>query len=59
LVILPLPSSPNHSSQSPLVLKLGSQLASVGIGARYYVEGPANGPEWGIRLFVTLMFSEH
>jgi hypothetical protein len=41
------------------VLKLGSQLASVGVGGRYYVEAPANGPEWGIRLFVTLMFPEH
>src|SRR5262245_33645037 len=40
------------------VLKLGSQLASVGVGGRYYLEAPANGPEWGVRVFVTLMFPE-
>ena len=41
------------------VLALADKAASVGVGGRYYVEAPANGPEWGIRLFVTLMFPEH
>lgn len=38
------------------LLKVGSQPAQVSLGARYYVEGPDGGPEWGIRAAVTLLF---
>lgn len=36
--------------------KLGKQPIQFGIGARYYVEKPAGGPDWGIRLVLTLLF---
>jgi len=26
------------------------------IGARYYAEKPANGPDWGVRFGLTFMF---
>lgn len=38
------------------LLKVGSQPAQVSLGARYYMEGPDGGPEWGIRAAVTLLF---
>lgn len=39
------------------VIKIGSQLISVGGGVRYYVENSENAPEgWGGRLLVTLLF---
>jgi hypothetical protein len=38
------------------ITKWGSQLLQLTGGLRYYVEAPANGPEWGIRLGVTLLF---
>ncbi len=38
------------------VLKLGPQLISVGAGARYYLEKPLGGHEWGLRASVTLLF---
>ena len=39
------------------VTKIGSQLVSVGAGARYWAEGPDGGPEgWGARLVFTLLF---
>jgi hypothetical protein len=39
------------------VIKMGSQLISVGAGVRYYVESPDSGPEgWGGRLMITLLF---
>ena len=38
------------------LIKLGSQPAQVFAGGRYYAEGPAGGPEWGIRTGVTLLF---
>ncbi len=38
------------------VTKLGSQLVSFGFGAKYYVDGPSGGPEWGLRVVVTLLF---
>jgi hypothetical protein len=40
------------------VVKLGGQLMSIGVGGRYYVESPAQGPDWGARLTVTLLFPE-
>ena len=38
------------------VLPIGTQLVSIAAGARYYVEAPDAGPEWGLRLVVTLLF---
>jgi hypothetical protein len=39
------------------VMRLGSQLVSVGAGVRYWAESPDNGPEgWGARLVFTLLF---
>lgn len=38
------------------LLKVGSQPAQVSLGARYYMEGPDGGPEWGVRAAVTLLF---
>ena len=38
------------------VLKLGDQLVQVGVGARYWAQSPASGPEgWGYRLFLTFL----
>jgi len=38
------------------VTKLGSQMLSWAGGVRYFVETPGDGPEWGVRLVLTLMF---
>jgi Putative MetA-pathway of phenol degradation len=38
------------------VTKIGSQLVSIGGGVRYYAESPAGGPDWGLRLFLTLLY---
>ena len=38
------------------ITKWGKQVMQLGIGGRYYVEAPDNGPEWGIRMTVTLLF---
>jgi len=38
------------------VTKAGNQLLSYAVGARYYVESPAGGPDWGVRLVVTLLY---
>lgn len=38
------------------VLKFGSQLASIAGGARYYLDAPDGGADWGLRLTVTLLF---
>lgn len=38
------------------VLPLGKQLVSIAGGARYYVEAPDAGAEWGLRLVFTLLF---
>lgn len=38
------------------VTKLGSQLVSFSAGARYYLEKPDNGADWGIRVVFTLLF---
>jgi hypothetical protein len=51
-------------SQWTVPLNLGvAQLVRIGklpvqfqIGARYYAEKPADGPEWGLRFAVTLLF---
>lgn len=38
------------------VFKLGDQMMSLQVGPRYYVEAPDNGPEWGFRINLTLLF---
>lgn len=38
------------------VMKLGTQLVSVAGGVRAYVVSPTNGPDWGLRLTVTLLY---
>lgn len=38
------------------LFKVGSQPLQAFVGGRYYVEGPDNGPEWGLRAGLTLLF---
>ena len=38
------------------VVKLGSQRASVFGGARYYLDAPDGGPDWGLRAGLTLIY---
>lgn len=38
------------------VVPLGGQLLSVGMGARYYAESPAGGPDWGLRFNISFLF---
>ncbi len=41
------------------VVKIGDQMISLGVGARYYAESSDGGPEgWGGRLVLTLLFPE-
>lgn len=46
---------PLNASVSQL-LKVGKQPLSVAVGARYYAERPAGGPDWGVRVMLTLLF---
>ncbi|MFN3370544.1 MAG: hypothetical protein ACK4Z0_03335 [Sphingomonadaceae bacterium] len=38
------------------LVKLGRQPAQVGGGVRYYLGSPRGGPDWGVRLSLTLLF---
>jgi hypothetical protein len=38
------------------MFSIGSQPMQAGLGARYYVEAPEGGPEWGIRAALTFLF---
>jgi hypothetical protein len=38
------------------LLKIGGQPLTLQVGYRYYAEAPANGPSWGLRFAVTLLF---
>jgi len=38
------------------VTKMGGQLLSFTGGVRGYLEAPASGPDWGVRLVVTLLY---
>lgn len=40
------------------VFKVDDQAMSLQIGGRYYADGPAGTPEWGLRTTLTLMFPE-
>jgi len=36
--------------------RMGTQPVSIGVGARYYVERPDGGPDWGLRAIFTLLY---
>ena len=38
------------------VTKIGNQLVSFAGGARYYLDTPPGGPDWGLRFVVTLLY---
>ena len=38
------------------VTKIGNQMVSFAGGARYYLESPPGGPDWGVRFVVTLLY---
>jgi hypothetical protein len=38
------------------VYNLGGQRVSLGIGGKYYLESPPDGPTWGARVIATLLF---
>jgi hypothetical protein len=39
------------------LLKIGSQIVQVGVGAKYWLDSPENGPEgWGARIQLTLLY---
>lgn len=40
------------------VFKVNDQAMSFQVGGRYYADGPAGTPEWGLRTTLTLMFPE-
>ena len=46
---------PLNASVSQLV-KIGGAPVQFSLGARYYAEKPANGPDWGLRFAVTFLF---
>jgi hypothetical protein len=46
---------PINVAISQLVV-LGKQPVSIGAGVRYWVESPAGGPDWGMRLSLTMLF---
>jgi len=41
------------------LMKFGNQPVSLGAGVKYYVESPAGGPDWGLRLSLTFLFPKH
>jgi hypothetical protein len=42
--------------QMAAITRWGKQLVQLGGGLRYYAEQPLNGPEWGVRITVTLLW---
>jgi hypothetical protein len=38
------------------VFKFGALPVSLGLFGRYWADGPASAPEWGMRFVVTLLF---
>lgn len=38
--------------------RIGNQRISVGGGVKYYAEKPVGGPDWGVRLVLTLLFPQ-
>lgn len=49
---VPINAGVNH------LFRINDQAVQVGLLGRYYVESPDGGPEWGVRLVVTLLFPE-
>jgi hypothetical protein len=43
-------------AQVSKVMKIGGQRMQVGVGAKYYAEGPTGTPDWGLRFNVVLLF---
>ena len=41
------------------VTRIGNHTMSFAGGARYYFDTPGDGPDWGLRFVVTLLFPEH
>ncbi len=52
----------NHQWTVPLnatvsqLLKIGKQPISLGLGFRYYADGPSGGPDWGVRFNISFLF---
>jgi len=40
------------------LLKIGDQPVQIFAGARYYLETPDDGPEWGLRFGITFLFPQ-
>ncbi|PYL82251.1 MAG: hypothetical protein DMF21_02870 [Verrucomicrobia bacterium] len=38
------------------ILKIGRQPISIQIGGKYYADSPRYGPDWGVRLNLTLLY---
>lgn len=38
------------------MVELGQQRVSLQMGARYYVEAPSSGPDWGTRFALVFLF---
>jgi hypothetical protein len=38
------------------ILKIGKQPISIGVAGKYYADSPRYGPDWGVRLIVTLLY---
>jgi hypothetical protein len=38
------------------ILKIGKQPISIQIGGKYYADSPRYGPDWGVRLNITLLY---
>ena len=38
------------------VSRIGKQMVSYQAGGRYYLDGPENGPKWGLRATFTLLY---
>ncbi|MCZ7463811.1 transporter [Rhizobium rhizogenes] len=40
------------------IVKVGEQTLSLSLGAKYWIEGPEDGPQWGIKAGVTFLFPQ-
>jgi len=38
------------------LIKVGKMPVQFELGGRYYLDAPTNGPEWGLRFKVTMLF---
>ena len=44
------------NAQVSQLVRVGKQPVSIGMGGRYYAATPLDGPDWGVRLIVTLLY---